>query len=145
MAFEVEVLTAEDRFRYNTDPEMMDLSKVPLKSWIIDKERDISIWGGLHNNHWMAMAEGDDRWQFQLRYKQKIFKVIVWPREGSSGSYSDNPYIIAWESIESIFPRSLHGLDIEDIKDVFKDSLTAFCSIKKMNVVKGKILVNFEF
>lgn len=145
MAFAVEHLTEQDRLRYNTDPEMMDLSQIPLKRWIIDKERDISIWGGMHNHHWMAMAEGDCRWQFQLRYKRKIFKIIIWPGDGGSGSYLDNPYIKVWGAIESIFPGDLHGLNIKEVTDVFKDALTAFSYIDKRDNVKGDIVVNCKF
>jgi hypothetical protein len=126
MAFEVEMLTEEDRLRYNTDPEMMDLSKIPLKRWITDKERDISIWGGMHNHHWMAMAEGDDRWQFQLRYKQKIFKFIVWPASGGSAKYSEDPYIVRWASIDGTFPHHLHGFAHQELVVILKEALTAF-------------------
>lgn len=57
MTFEVEMLTEQDRLRYNTDPEMMNLSQIPIESWIIDKERDISIWGGMASPHWMAITQ----------------------------------------------------------------------------------------
>lgn len=145
MAFVVEHLTEQDRLRYNTDPDMLDLSKIPLKRWITDQERGISIWGGMHNHHWMAMAEGDDRWQFQLRYKEKIFKIIIWPRDGGSRVFSENPYVQVWGAIESIFPADLHGLDIKEVIDIVKDALTAFSYMRVRDDVEGQIIVEFDF
>lgn len=144
MAFEVEMLTAEDRLRYNTDPEMMDLSLIPLKSWITDQERGISIWGGMASTHWMAMAESDDRWRINLRYQQKIFWFLIWPGTGSKQN-SENPYIVRWESIDSSFPRDLHGYSYERLVEVLKEALTAFSKIKRGEYVKGQIVVEFGF
>jgi len=138
MAFEVENLTEQDRLRYNTDPEMMDLSKIPLKRWITDKERDISIWGGMASSHWMAMAEGDSRWRINLRYQQKIFWFLVWPDKGSV-KFLENPYIVRWKSIDAAFPKDLHGYSYEQLVEVLKDALTGFSKIEKGKYAEGVV------
>ena len=145
MAFVVEHLTEQDRLRYNTDPEMMDLSQIPIESWIIDKERDISIWGGLNASHWMAMAEGDCRWRFNLRYQQKIFWFLVWPASGGSLKDAENPYIVRWASIDGAFPDHLHGCAYTELIMILKEALTAFSEEKNRPFVKGRIIVEFDF
>jgi hypothetical protein len=144
MAFEVEVLTAEDRLRYNTDPEMMDLSKIPLESWITDKERDISIWGGMNTSHWMVMAEGDYRWAFNLRFQKKLFKFVIFPGEGSK-KLVENPYLICWSSIDGIFPQNLHGFSFDELLSAFRDALVAHSILTNKKYVKGEIMVNIGF
>ena len=144
MAFVVEHLTEQDRLRYNTDPDMLDLSKIPLESWITDQERGISIWGGMASTHWMAMAEGDSRWRFNLRYQQKIFWFLIWPSKGSVKD-NENPYIVRWESIDSAFPKDLHGCSYEELILILKDGLTAFSEEKNIPFVKGQIIVEFGF
>ncbi len=145
MAFVVEHLTEQDRLRYNTDPEMMDLSQIPIESWIIDKERDISIWGGLNASHWMAMAEGDCRWRFNLRYQQKIFWFLVWPSSKGSTKNHESPYVICWDSIDKAFPKDLHGYPYEKLIEVLKDALTGFSKIEKGKYVEGLVVVEFDF
>ena len=145
MAFVVEHLTEQDRLRYNTDPEMMDLSQIPIESWIIDKERDISIWGGMHNHHWMAMAEGDCRWRFNLRYQQKIFWFVVWPASGGSIKFAEDPYVTRWASIDSTFPHHLHGFAHQELVVILKEALTAFAEHKNRDYIKGRVVVEFDF
>jgi len=145
MAFVVEHLTEQDRLRYNTDPEMMDLSQIPIESWIIDKERDISIWGGLNASHWMAMAEGDCGWRFNLRYQQKIFWFVVWPASGGSIKFAEDPYVTRWASIESTFPHHLHGFAHQELVVILKEALTAFAEHKNRDYIKGRVVVEFDF
>lgn len=145
MAFNVEMLTAEDRLRYNTDPEMMDLSKIPLKSWIIDKERDISIWGGMFASHWMALAELEDyRWSFNLRFQKKLFKFIIFPSDGSK-KLTEDPYIVCWSSIYGVLPQDLHGFLFDDVLSVFKEALIAYSIFEKKEYIKGEIIVKIGF
>ena len=145
MAFVVERLTERDRLRYNTDPEMLDLSKIPLESWITDQERGISIWGGMASTHWMAMAEGDSRWRFNLRYQQKIFWFLIWPSSKGSTKNYENPYVICWDFIDAAFPKDLHGYSYEQLLDVLKEALTAFSEINRRKYVEGQIIVEFDF
>ena len=144
MAFVVEHLTEQDRLRYNTDPDMLDLSKIPLKRWITDQERGISIWGGMASTHWMAMAEGDYRWAFNFRFHKKLFKFVIFPSEGSKKLVED-PYIISWGSVDGIFPNGLHGYSLEDLMDAFKDALVAYSILTNKKYVKGQIIVEFGF
>lgn len=145
MAFEIEMLTLEDRLRYNTNPEMMDLSQIPLEAWVIDKERDVSIWGGMFASHWMALAELEDyRWSFNFRFQKKLFKFIIFPGDGSKKIVED-PYMVCWDSIYGVLPQDLHGFLFDDVLSNFKEALIAYSILEKRKYVKGKIIVKLGF
>lgn len=123
MAFVFEVLTEEDKQRYNTNPEMRDISNV--YGWYIDKEQDVSIWGALAASHWQEMADGDYSWVIFLRYRDQYFIFNLEAGEGSK-KFSEIPYIIVWDHINDYHPKDLHGYPNHQIIDVLKAGLSTF-------------------
>lgn len=114
MAFIFEEVTEAQRLKY----------VVKTHLWAIDKERDISVWGGLQGG-WQAYEYGVEKHVYTLRIKEKFIEFTLLEGQGSM-KVAENPYIIVWDGIQSVFPEDMYGYKKSEIIALLKEGLSVY-------------------
>lgn len=119
MTFVYEKLTEQDWEKYPS----LDLKG--LDGWYVDKERDVSIWGGPNARGWQDYADGYEGFLMKLRVGQRLVQFVIEQGEGSA-KVTDVPFYIVWNRLISYEPKDLYGLDFNQTIDLLREALNAF-------------------
>lgn len=66
------------------------------------------------NENWIAFLLNCNGKEFYIRLE----------RGNGSMKYSESPYIIVWEKVNSIYPPDLHGMKRTDVLTILKEALS---------------------
>lgn len=136
MAFVNEVVSDSDIDKYG-----LPFEKGSGRYWTRDAARNMYLWGGKGGNP----AFGEEiRGYFHLFLDHLLLQFILIPGEGSM-SFSDSPFVVHWESVYSVNPSDLHGLQREYVYSVLRDALKVYGHDGGLNHYAPTRVIKFGF
>lgn len=136
MAFVNEIVSDADIDRYG-----LPFQKGAGRYWTRDKERDIYLWGGLIGNP----ARGEPiEGRFHLGISGSLVYLRLRPGYWSA-KFSEVPYVVTWDSVESIQSDSPGLLVGNDVLLLLKEALVCYGRNGRDNKYTGEISVKFNF
>jgi len=165
MAFVNEIPTEEEIVKYGL-PYANDKNWPPERRriWTVDHDRNFHLTGDIHGDQ----ARGEEvKWLFKL-YLNGVWLRIYMKFSGGSSVYTDNPYVVQYGPIESIWvirtdidqsielsksawqqPDSsqslLGGRTLNEVVDILKEGLTARKAGQSNRNINNPIVVQFNF
>lgn len=98
--------------------------------------------GGVQGG-WQAYEYGVERHVYKLRIKEKFIRFTLLNGQGSR-TIDENPYIIVWDGIQSIFPEHMYGYEKSVVVALLKEGLAVFGGGFSNRLLK-RFIVQFNF